>query len=50
MLFLVVKYSGVLLCLFPFDLIGVLRAVREVVASFSVGSRDTLGDYSTSFP
>ena len=43
-LFLVLKYSGFCLFLFPFDLIGVLRAVRVVVASFSVSSGDTLGD------
>ena len=48
-LFLVLKYKGVCLCLFPFYLIGVLRAVREVVVSLSVAFRDTLGDSSLPF-
>ena len=47
-LFLVLKYKGVCLCLLPFFLMRVLRAMREVVASLSVGSRDTLGDSSLS--
>ena len=47
-LFLVLKYSGFCLCLFAFDFTDVLRAIRAVVASFSVGSGDTLGDFSSS--
>ena len=43
-LFLVLKYNGVCLCLLPFCLIGMLRIVREATASLSVGSGDTLGD------
>jgi len=45
-LFLVLKYNGVFLCLFPFYLIGVLRVVGVVVASLSVDFGDTLGDSS----
>jgi len=49
MLFLVLKYKGVYLYLLPFCLIRVLRVVREIVASLSVGFGDTLGDSSLSF-
>ena len=40
-LFLFLNSSRVCLCLFPIDLTGVLKPVREVVASFSVGSGDS---------
>lgn len=53
-LFLVLKYNGVCLCLFPFCLIGMLRVVRIAAASLSMGSGDTLGNSSlfsaSSFP
>ena len=48
MLFLVLKYSGVCLFLFPFDLIGILKELRAAVASVFVGAGDNLGDYSSS--
>lgn len=50
-LFLVLKYMVVCICLFFLGLIGVLKAAREVIASFSVGPGEKLfcsGDTSSS--